>query len=104
MNDLRPTIVHCDSFQHPLANREFLCPYASVVEVPQDRILSEIGIEIRDDEEALQESIQKEVLPRLKSAASAADGFNATVTAIKSNEAVINRERLEFKDEWYQLS
>lgn len=40
---LRPTIVHCDSFQHPLANREFLCPYASVVEVPQDRILSEIG-------------------------------------------------------------
>jgi acyl-CoA reductase-like NAD-dependent aldehyde dehydrogenase len=23
---LRPTIVHCDSFKHPLANREFLCP------------------------------------------------------------------------------
>jgi acyl-CoA reductase-like NAD-dependent aldehyde dehydrogenase len=32
---LRPTIVHCDSFEHPLANREYLCPYASVVEVPQ---------------------------------------------------------------------
>ena len=27
-----PTIVLCDSFAHPLANREFLCPYASVVE------------------------------------------------------------------------
>jgi acyl-CoA reductase-like NAD-dependent aldehyde dehydrogenase len=32
---LRPTIIHCDSFTHPLANREFLCPYASVVELPQ---------------------------------------------------------------------
>jgi len=40
---LRPTIIHCDSFQHPLANREFLFPYASVVEVPQDRMLEQIG-------------------------------------------------------------
>ena len=31
---LRLTIVHCDSMEHILANREFLCPYASVVEVP----------------------------------------------------------------------
>ncbi len=40
---LRPTIVHCDSFEHPLANREFLCPYASVVEVPQSQMLGKIG-------------------------------------------------------------
>lgn len=40
---LRPTIVRCDSFDHPLANREFLCPYASVVEVPQDQMLGKIG-------------------------------------------------------------
>ena len=40
---LRPTIVLCDSFSHPLANREFLFPYASVVEVPQARMLAEIG-------------------------------------------------------------
>jgi acyl-CoA reductase-like NAD-dependent aldehyde dehydrogenase len=40
---LRPTIVHCDSFKHPLANREFLCPYASVVEVPQSEMLAQIG-------------------------------------------------------------
>ena len=40
---LRPTIVHCDSFSHPLANREFLCPYASVVEVPQGEMLKQIG-------------------------------------------------------------
>jgi acyl-CoA reductase-like NAD-dependent aldehyde dehydrogenase len=40
---LRPTIVLCNSFAHPLANREFLCPYASVVQVPQADMLSQIG-------------------------------------------------------------
>jgi len=40
---LRPTIARCDSFAHPLANREFLCPYASVVEVPQAEMLKVIG-------------------------------------------------------------
>jgi hypothetical protein len=32
---LLPTVVHCQSPDHPLANREFLFPFASVVEVPQ---------------------------------------------------------------------
>ncbi len=40
---MRPTIVHCDSFAHPLANKEFLCPYASVVQVPQKDVLHQIG-------------------------------------------------------------
>ncbi|KAB2659819.1 MAG: aldehyde dehydrogenase [Verrucomicrobia bacterium] len=40
---MRPTIVRCDSFSHPLANREFLCPYASVVTVPQSEVLDRIG-------------------------------------------------------------
>jgi acyl-CoA reductase-like NAD-dependent aldehyde dehydrogenase len=40
---LRPTIILCSSFQHPLANKEFLCPYASVVEVPQSKMLEQIG-------------------------------------------------------------
>ncbi len=40
---LRPTVVLCDSFAHPLANREFLFPYASVVQVPQAEMLSLIG-------------------------------------------------------------
>jgi hypothetical protein len=40
---LRPTIVSCDSFAHPLANREFLFPYASVVQVPQAEMLKQIG-------------------------------------------------------------
>ena len=40
---LRPTIVLCESFAHPLANREFLFPYASVVTVPQAEMLRQIG-------------------------------------------------------------
>ena len=40
---LRPTIVQCDSFAHPLANKEYLCPYASVVQCPQSEMLGQIG-------------------------------------------------------------
>ncbi len=40
---LRPTVVRCDSMGHPLANREFLFPYASVVEMPQAEMLRQIG-------------------------------------------------------------
>jgi acyl-CoA reductase-like NAD-dependent aldehyde dehydrogenase len=40
---LLPTIVHCQSWDHPLANKEFLFPYASVVECPQDQMLRHIG-------------------------------------------------------------
>jgi acyl-CoA reductase-like NAD-dependent aldehyde dehydrogenase len=36
---LRPTIIYCENFSHPLANREFLFPYASVVEMPQAEML-----------------------------------------------------------------
>jgi aldehyde dehydrogenase family protein len=39
---LRPTIVRCDSFAHTLANREFLFPFASVIEVPQSEMLKQI--------------------------------------------------------------
>ena len=40
---LLPTIVFCESFSHPLANKEYLFPYSSVVEVPQSQILETIG-------------------------------------------------------------
>ncbi|PYJ03905.1 MAG: aldehyde dehydrogenase, partial [Verrucomicrobia bacterium] len=40
---LRPTIVLCDSFGHPLANREFLFPYASVIQMPQVEMFKQIG-------------------------------------------------------------
>ena len=40
---LLPTIVLCDSPAHPLANREFLFPFASVVPVHQDDIPRALG-------------------------------------------------------------
>lgn len=40
---LLPTVVWCDSLDHPLANREFLFPYASVVECPIHEIPHRIG-------------------------------------------------------------
>lgn len=38
-----PTVVHCESWDHPLCNTEFMFPFASVVEVPQDEMLRTIG-------------------------------------------------------------
>jgi acyl-CoA reductase-like NAD-dependent aldehyde dehydrogenase len=38
-----PTLVHCDSWDHPLCNTEFMFPFASVVEVPQSEVLDTIG-------------------------------------------------------------
>jgi acyl-CoA reductase-like NAD-dependent aldehyde dehydrogenase len=35
---LLPTIIHCTSASHPLANREFLFPFASVVDVTPDEM------------------------------------------------------------------
>ena len=40
---LRPTLVSCADKDHPLANTEFMFPFASVVEVPQEEMLGEIG-------------------------------------------------------------
>jgi hypothetical protein len=40
---LLPTIVYCESPEHPLANREFLFPFASVVEVEPERMPEAFG-------------------------------------------------------------
>ncbi|HLX42792.1 MAG TPA: aldehyde dehydrogenase family protein [Bryobacteraceae bacterium] len=39
---LLPTIVECD-VEHPLANREYLFPFASVVEISQDKLPDAMG-------------------------------------------------------------
>lgn len=39
---LLPTVVHCD-VEHPLANREYLFPFASVVEVPESTMPEILG-------------------------------------------------------------
>ena len=57
-----------------------------------------------DDPAALLEFLKSEVDPKRKPGATALEGFQATVTAIKANEAILSGQRLEFKDEWYQLS
>lgn len=40
---LLPSIVYCESPDHTLANREFLFPFAAVVECPQEEMLRRIG-------------------------------------------------------------
>jgi hypothetical protein len=40
---LLPTVVRCDSLEHPLGNTEFLFPFASVVVVPHAELAGKIG-------------------------------------------------------------
>ncbi len=40
---LRPTIVHCKSTKTPIAGKEYMYPFATVVQCPQDKIISSIG-------------------------------------------------------------
>ena len=40
---LLPTLIWCENSEHPLANSEFLFPFVSVVQVPQDELLKHIG-------------------------------------------------------------
>jgi acyl-CoA reductase-like NAD-dependent aldehyde dehydrogenase len=40
---LLPTVVYCQSADHPLANSEFLFPFAAVVEAPSERIVEDMG-------------------------------------------------------------
>lgn len=40
---LQPTLVYCENLEHPLAVTEYMFPFISVVEVPQEQMLAEIG-------------------------------------------------------------
>ena len=40
---LRPTVVHCSSAEPEIANVEYMFPFVSVVECPQERMLEAIG-------------------------------------------------------------
>jgi acyl-CoA reductase-like NAD-dependent aldehyde dehydrogenase len=40
---LRPWILHCDSPDRAIANTEYMFPYATVVECPQDQMIARIG-------------------------------------------------------------
>ena len=40
---LRPTVLHCDSPDHPAAHTEYMFPYATVVRCPQKEMIQKIG-------------------------------------------------------------
>jgi acyl-CoA reductase-like NAD-dependent aldehyde dehydrogenase len=40
---LRPTVIHCDSPERALANKEYMFPFVSVVKCPQDKMIDSIG-------------------------------------------------------------
>lgn len=67
---LLPTVVHCDSFAHPLGNKEFLFPYASVVEMPQAEMTEKIGASlvvsaITDDPKFIEQLLESPHIERL---------------------------------------
>lgn len=40
---LRPTVIHCTSPDHELANTEYMFPFVSVVECPQNQMIKRMG-------------------------------------------------------------
>ena len=40
---LRPMVVHCDSPEREIAKKEYMFPFSTVVECPQDQMLAKIG-------------------------------------------------------------
>jgi hypothetical protein len=67
---LQPTLIRCRDFRHPLANREFLFPYASLIEMPQEKMLEEMGSSlvvtaITEDRDLIQKLIASPRIDRL---------------------------------------
>jgi acyl-CoA reductase-like NAD-dependent aldehyde dehydrogenase len=67
---LLPTVVRCDTPQHTLANREFLFPFASVVEVKPEQLPEILGPSlavalITDDEELKKRFLTRSTAHRL---------------------------------------
>jgi acyl-CoA reductase-like NAD-dependent aldehyde dehydrogenase len=40
---LRPTVIHCDSPEHPIARKEYMFPFVTVVKCPQEEMIASIG-------------------------------------------------------------
>lgn len=67
---LLPTVVLCENAEHPLANREFLFPFASVVKIEQDQIPKAFGpslvvTAITSDSELIQRLVTSPLVDRL---------------------------------------
>ncbi len=59
---LRPTVFHCDSPEPTLANTEYMFPLVSVVECPQEKMLSEIGATLVGTAITKDEAFRKKLL------------------------------------------
>jgi len=59
---LRPTIIHCESPDKTLANKEYMFPFASVVTSPQDKMLATIGGTLVGTAITRDESFRKQLL------------------------------------------
>jgi len=68
------------------------------MDVQTEEFISTYG----DDKEAMKTELGK-LQKKLRPAASYLEGFQATVTAIKANEAVVTRKRVEIKKDLYEL-
>ncbi len=67
---LLPTVVHCESPDHPLANREFLFPFASVVEVDPRELPERLGptlvvTALTEDQRLIEKLIASPLVDRL---------------------------------------
>jgi acyl-CoA reductase-like NAD-dependent aldehyde dehydrogenase len=67
---LLPTVLRCESLVHPMANREFLFPFASVVEVSADEIPEALGTSlvvtaITEDENLIERLLSSPLVDRL---------------------------------------
>lgn len=67
---LLPTVIYCEDPEHPLASSEFIFPFVSVVESPQEEMLDRIGptligTVISEDEAFLGEALNHGSIDRL---------------------------------------
>jgi hypothetical protein len=67
---LLPTVVLCEGAEHPLANREYLFPFASVVKVMQEEIPEALGpslvvTAVTSDEKLIRRLVQSSNVDRL---------------------------------------
>ncbi len=67
---LRPTVVYCESAEPPIAKKEFMFPFVTVVECPQEKMLDTIGQTlvgtiISDDEKFRRDCIEATHIDRL---------------------------------------
>lgn len=59
---LRPTVVHCETPDAPLANKEYMFPYVSVVECPEREMIKRIGPTLVATVLTANEGLQRQLL------------------------------------------